>query len=90
MPSSFGGFGRFDNLRCGIVPRPVLQLNWVSGIAVLSFSGSTNLSYRVWTSTNLDHWQVVGSPTQVQPGQFVFTDVDAMGHAHRFYRVSLP
>lgn len=90
VPPGFGVLGRFDNLRFGVVPRPVLQLNWVSGIAVLTFTGSTNLSYRVWTSTNLDHWQVVGSPTQVQPGQFVFTDVDAMGHAHRFYRVSLP
>jgi hypothetical protein len=90
VPPDLGVFGRLDNLRFGIVPRPVLQLGLVNGIAVLTFSGSTNLTYRVWASTNLGNWQVLGSPTQVQPGRFVFADAGALGNEQRFYRVSLP
>ena len=90
VPPNLGVFGRLDNLRFGIVPRPVLQLGLVNGIAVLTFTGSTNLTYRVWASTNLNHWSVLGSPTQVQPGQFVFADAGAIGNGLRFYRVSLP
>ena len=90
VPPGLGVFGRLDNLRFGAVPRPVLQLSMVSGIGLLSFTGATNLTYRVWASTNLGDWQVLGSPTQVQPGQFVFADVAAIGNARRFYRVSLP
>lgn len=90
VPPGFGVFGRLDNLRFGIVPRPVLQLSLANGIAVLTFTGSTNLSYRVWASTNLDGWEVIGTPTQVQPGRFVYADVGALGNARRFYRVSLP
>ena len=90
VPPGLGVFGRLDNLRFGAVARPVLQLSMVSGIGVLSFSGVTNLTYRVWASTNLGNWQVLGSPTQVQPGQFVYADAGALGNARRFYRVSLP
>lgn len=90
VPPGLGVFGRLDNLRFGVVPRPVLQLGLVNGIAVLTFTGSTNLTYRVWASTNLGKWEVLGSPTQVQLGQFVFADVGAISTARRFYRVSLP
>lgn len=90
VPPGLGVFGRLDNLRFGVVPRPVLQLSMANGIAMLTFNGSTNLTYRAWASTNLSNWQVLGSPTQVQPGQFVFADVGAIGNARRFYRVTLP
>jgi hypothetical protein len=90
VPPNLGVFGRLDNLHFGIVPRPVLQLSMADEIAVLAFTGPTNLTYRVWASTNLGNWQVLGSPTQAQPGQFVFSDFGAMGNAHRFYRVSSP
>lgn len=90
VPPGLGVFGRLDNLRFGVVPRPVLQISMANGIAVLTFAGSTNLAYRVWASTNLSDWQVLGSPTQVQPGQFFYADVGALGSTRRFYRVSLP
>jgi hypothetical protein len=90
VPPDLGVFGRLDNLRFGIVLRPVLQLSLVNEIAVLKFTGSTNLTCRVWASTNLFEWQVLGSPTQVEPGRFIFADVGTIAHAHRFYRVSLP
>ena len=61
-----------------------------SGIAVLTFNGATNLAYRVWTSTNFGNWQVLGVPTEVQPGRFMFADVGALANGRRFYRVSLP
>jgi hypothetical protein len=90
VPPNLGVFGRLDNLRFGIVSRPVLELGMANGIVVLTFTGSTNLTYRVWASTNLSDWQVLGAPTQVQPGRFVFADPGAIGNERRFYRVSLP
>lgn len=90
VPPDLGVFGRLDNLRFGVMPRPELQLRVANGIAELTFNGVTNLAYRVWASTNLGDWQVLGSPTQVQPGRFGFADVAAMGNTRRFYRVSLP
>jgi len=90
VPPDLGVFGRLDNLRFGAVLGPVLQLSMANGIAVLTFAGAANLTYRVWASTDLGDWQVLGSPTQVQTGRFVFADVGALNHAHRFYRVSSP
>lgn len=90
VPPDLGVFGRLDNLRFAVMPRPVLQLSVTNGIAVLTFAGLTNVTYRVWASTNLDDWQVLGSPTQAQPGRFVFHDVSGIGNTRRFYRVSLP
>jgi hypothetical protein len=90
VPPNLGVFGRLDNLRFGVVPRPALQLSTANGLALLKFTGVTNLAYRVWVSTNLNSWQVLGSPTQVQPGQFVFADVGAISHGRRFYQVTLP
>ena len=56
----------------------------------LSFGGVTNLSYRVWASTNLANWTLLGSATQPTPGVFQFTDIVSTNFARRFYRVSSP
>ena len=90
VPPGLGVFGRLDNLRFGTVARPRLQLSMANSLAVLTFTGSTNLTSRVWASTNLSDWQVLGSPTEVEPGRYVFADVGAISNPRRFYRVSLP
>jgi hypothetical protein len=61
------------------------------GSFLLQFSGLTNLSYRVWASTNLTHWSVLlGTPSPVSPGVFQFYDSSAVNYPRRFYRVSCP
>jgi alpha-tubulin suppressor-like RCC1 family protein len=56
----------------------------------LSFSGSTNATYRVWVSTNLTTWDVLGPPSQPVPGVFSFTEAETTNWPQRFYRLSSP
>lgn len=90
VPQDQGMFGRLDNLRFGVAPIPVLHLSVSNGIGVLTFTGGSNLTYRVWASTDLRNWSVVGTPTQVEPGLFTWADVGVKGNPRRFFRVSLP
>lgn len=90
VPPGHGVFGRLDNLRFGGVVRIGLRLQFVDGGAVLTFTGPKDTPYRVWSSTNLSDWQILGVPTQGQPGQFVFFDAHSAGDVPRFYRVSVP
>jgi alpha-tubulin suppressor-like RCC1 family protein len=62
----------------------------VNGEFSLSFTGDTNASYRVWASTNLTTWTVLGPATQSPPGEFHFTDTAATNWPLRFYRVTCP
>ena len=55
----------------------------------LSFTGDTNASYRVWYSTNLTAWTLLGSATQSVTGVFVYTDAGASNRPVRFYRVGV-
>ena len=56
---------------------------------ILRFSGSTTSIYRLWTSTNLLEWGVVGSAVQTEPGRFEFRS-PATSDPTRFYKVSTP
>ena len=56
----------------------------------MSFMADSNLTHRVWTSTNLLDWNVIGSGLQMLPGQFEFTDPGATQASQRFYRTSSP
>jgi hypothetical protein len=38
----------------------------------------------------LSNWAALGSATEISPGQFQFTDPQAMNYAHRFYQVRSP
>jgi len=77
-----------------VIPAPVLDGNSlvVSGEGQFSFSflGDSNASYRVWSSTNLANWIVLGTATQSPPGHFQFTDSAATNKPVRFYRVTSP
>lgn len=56
----------------------------------LAFTGSTNAAYRVWASTNLLNWELLGQATSPAPGQFLFLDATATNWPHRFYRATAP
>ena len=61
----------------------------------LAFSAATpGTTFSVLATTNpaapINNWIVIGQPTQVEPGNFYFTDSEATNYPQRFYRVSSP
>jgi hypothetical protein len=60
------------------------------GSFALSFGGSSNATYSVWSSTNLTQWQFMGTPAELGPGQYAFFDTTATNWPARFYRISAP
>lgn len=56
----------------------------------LAFVGATNATYRVWASTNLSDWEILGTATTEAPGQFLFRDASAASWPQRFYRATAP
>jgi hypothetical protein len=77
-----------------IIPAPVMVVSNLSmdtnGAFSLGFAGLTNASYRVWASTNLSAWRVLGFASQSPPGIFQFTDTAASNWPQQFYRVTCP
>ncbi len=95
VPPDGGVFGRLDRLRFGqavLPPAPIISgiVPGPNGSMVITFNGQASLSYRVWASTNLVHWSVLGAPSQAPPGVFSYQDTGARSNAGRFYRVSTP
>ena len=56
----------------------------------LRFAGSTNASYRVWATTNLMDWELLGSATVISNGLYEFLDSQAGDLSERFYQVRSP
>jgi alpha-glucosidase len=60
----------------------------------LTFTNFPGTRFTVLTSTNLNlpltNWTVLGSATEIAPGQFQFIDTQATNFTSRFYRVSSP
>jgi alpha-tubulin suppressor-like RCC1 family protein len=55
----------------------------------LDFFGSSNATYSVWASTNLQNWIKIGSAAEISAGQYQF--VDALTNSpQQFYRASAP
>ena len=75
-------------------PLPQLSLaksGWNSNdIFQLGFSGNSNATYRVWASTNLVDWEVLGTGAVVSNGWFQFLDAEAGNWPQRFYRAGAP
>jgi hypothetical protein len=61
-----------------------------TGVFDLNFSGQSNASYRVWASTNLLDWEVLGTATVTSNGWFNFLDSAASNWPWRFYRAGAP
>ena len=60
-----------------------------NGAFQFKFTGSSNATYDVWASSNLLNWQWLGAATEINPGQYGFTD-SVVILPHRFYRVDVP
>jgi hypothetical protein len=74
---------------------------FLTGLAMLtnsafqfSFSNVVGASFTVLRSTDLSlplsNWEVLGSPTEILPGQFQFTDPQVKANQQRFYGVRSP
>ena len=61
-----------------------------NGSFALTFSGTSNATYRVWGSTNLVNWEPLGTATSLQPGWFQFLDLTATNWPRRFYKAGAP
>jgi len=61
-----------------------------------SFSNTPGASteFTVWSTTNLtlpfNQWQNLGNPTEVSPGNYQFTDLQATNESKQFYKVTSP
>jgi alpha-tubulin suppressor-like RCC1 family protein len=66
--------------------------SWNSGSAsfTLDFSGSSNATYSVWSSTNLFNWVDIGTATETQPGLYQFVDMTVTNSPQQFYRLTAP
>jgi hypothetical protein len=60
------------------------------GVFRLNFDGLSNSTYSVWASTNLSHWNLLGTAEQGNLGLFSFTDSEATNVPIRFYRLQSP
>ncbi len=56
----------------------------------LAFTGATNARYRVWASTNLLNWELLGTAPSWSPGRFLFLDASSTNRPQRFYRATAP
>lgn len=56
----------------------------------LGGSGGTNVTYTIQTSSDLVHWQSIGTATSGGSGVFQFQDSNATNSTAGFYRTSLP
>jgi hypothetical protein len=68
------------------------NLSWNSNNTgfTLNFTGSSNATYSVWSSTNLFNWIDIGTATEGSPGLYQFIDATATNLPQQFYRVSAP
>jgi hypothetical protein len=62
-----------------------------SGVVEFGFTSTPGASFIALATTNLSldlsNWTLVGTPTEISPGLFQFTDHQASDHPQRFYRV---
>ena len=56
----------------------------------LNFTGASNATYSVWSTTNLVNWVDLGPAVENQPGQYELIDLSATNWPQRFYRLSAP
>jgi predicted outer membrane repeat protein len=78
------------------LPAPSLNVGGVmaNGELQINFTSVPGASFSVLSSADLalaaSQWTVLGSVTEIAPGQFRFTAPTPVNSSHRFYRVSSP
>jgi hypothetical protein len=99
-PATGGDWGPIfmaDNMVVTPAPPPIVLANAtmsVSGGFQFDFTNAPGGTFTVRASTNpalaITNWAALGAATEMSPGQYQFTDLQATNHAQRFYRVSSP
>jgi hypothetical protein len=99
-PPTGGDYGVIfmaDNMLVTTLPPPIVLTDMVklpNGTFQFSFTNEPAMLYSVWTTSDLtkpfSQWTLAGTPTEISPGQYQFTDTQSATSAHKFYRVSSP
>ncbi|HTV40340.1 MAG TPA: LamG-like jellyroll fold domain-containing protein [Candidatus Sulfotelmatobacter sp.] len=64
--------------------------NSANGTFALNFTGSSNATYSVWSSTNLFNWMYIGTANETAPGSYDFVETSAANSPQQFFRLSSP
>lgn len=99
-PVTGGDYGPIfmaDNMVVTPAPPPVVLAHAampVPGAFQFDFTNVPGGSFTVLASSNptlaITNWSALGTATEISPGQYQFTDVQAANYPLRFYRVSSP
>jgi hypothetical protein len=88
---------RLEAAPATLLPLPIRLCNFVmaaDGACHFTFTNTPGLSFSVWAAPNptlpSSNWTMLGSATEVLPGQFQFVDAHIGGLTRRFYRVCSP
>ncbi|MDB6033629.1 MAG: hypothetical protein JWM16_3967, partial [Verrucomicrobiales bacterium] len=77
-----------------LLPEPVPPISTFgmssNGMFFFSFSGSTNRSYTILGSSNLQDWVQLGMPQQTSNTWFEFLDTNGIRFPQRFYQLRSP
>lgn len=83
-----------NNLVIISVPRLINPIMLGNGTFRFAFTNAPGVAFTVLVSTNvalpLSNWTVLGTPTEVSPGQYQFTDAQLTNRPLQFYRVRFP
>lgn len=99
-PVTGGDYGTIfmaDNMMVTPAPPPLVlgnALMQLNGAFQFSFTNTPGTSFTVLVSANptlpVANWAVLGSATEISPGQYQFTDFKAASYPQRFYRLRSP
>ena len=86
--------GAFELLAAGAPPYLTAPRKLANGAFQFSFGYNSGTSFTVLCAASLSlpvaNWTVLGVATEIAPGQFQFTDLQATNSARRFYRLRSP
>jgi predicted outer membrane repeat protein len=89
--------GAFEVQLAATVGTPMLLAgpqNLLNGSFQFSFTNTPGASFTVLTATNialpLSNWTVLGTPTEITPGNFQYADPQATNQPQRFYGIRSP
>jgi hypothetical protein len=91
--TDYGPIFMADNVSVTLAPPPIVLTNaqlLPDRSFQFSFLNTPGASFSVFASTNLATWTLLGLPTEISPGQFQFTDLQATNAPQQFYRVRSP
>jgi uncharacterized repeat protein (TIGR03803 family) len=87
--AAYGGFYDLYTLS-PIMPELTNSTVTSPGIFNFTFTGTANISYHVWASTDLVSWLPLNLATQTVAGTYGFSDPSATNYQTRFYQLRVP